>query len=303
MKSFEEYLNESLAAEFKQDSKSKPAQQAKKLGLKYLGFGRYGDKSGKVAYLVHNDNLVPFKGTEKAYADVDKSTAKKDPQAKQQAQSLLSAHLNVKKQGQKVFQTQTKKADALDNKLKKIYPAEAFTPEEAKTLYDYTDWAYKNVNDYLNMGHAEGTPYSAATQIEKIVADLDQIFLGKELPIELSVYSGLSSRYNPESFVVGETYAFKGFISTSLSPERPVDSFAKAKESNSKVTLQIDLKKGQKALYIDGVSSFPGEQEVLLPRGTLIKVLSGPHELPNLNDTESKNKSVLVHCEVVDEDE
>lgn len=303
MKTYDQYITESLAAKIKEEPKSKVSEQAKKLGLKYLGFGRYGDKSGKVAYIVHNDKLVPFKSAEKAYSEIDKTTNKKDPKAKQKAQATLDAHLQVKEQDRQVYKNQTREADLLDRKLKKIYPTEAFSPDEAQLLYQYTDGAYKQINQYLYGGHAEGTPYGQAAQLEQFVQALDDVFLGKELPIEFSVYSGLSSRYNPQSFVVGQTYIFRGFVSTSLAVERPKDTFTNAKETESKVTLQIDLKKGQKALYIDGVSSFPGEQEVLLPRGSKLRVLSGPHDLPSTEDAEPKSKTVMFHCVLIDEDE
>ena len=62
MKKFEEYLEESLAAEIKSEPKSAAAKQARKMGLTYVGFGRYADNKGRVAYTVDNGRLVPFKG-------------------------------------------------------------------------------------------------------------------------------------------------------------------------------------------------------------------------------------------------
>jgi len=64
MKKFGEYLEESLAAEIKSEPKSMAAKQARKMGLSYVGFGRYADNKGRVAYTVENDRLVPFKSME-----------------------------------------------------------------------------------------------------------------------------------------------------------------------------------------------------------------------------------------------
>ena len=52
MKNFDEFLTENLVGHVKSEPKSKAAHQAKKLGLKYFGFGRYGDHEGKVSYVV-----------------------------------------------------------------------------------------------------------------------------------------------------------------------------------------------------------------------------------------------------------
>ena len=67
MKKYGEYLEESLALQAKAEPKSAAAKEARKMGLSYMGFGRYADRKGKLAYVVHDDRLVPYKSED----DVD----------------------------------------------------------------------------------------------------------------------------------------------------------------------------------------------------------------------------------------
>jgi hypothetical protein len=54
-------LNEDLN-KLKQEPSEKASAHAKKLGLNYVGFGRYEDgKTNQVTHIVQNDKLVPFK--------------------------------------------------------------------------------------------------------------------------------------------------------------------------------------------------------------------------------------------------
>ena len=186
-------------------------------------------------------------------------------------------------------------------KLDKFYAASTFSPEETQAIQDYTEFNFGPINSYLNAGHAEGTPYVSASAIENSVATLDNLFPGRELPMKATVYSGLSSRYKSKNFVPGETYIFRGFVSASLSniTARGV-SDADGKKSEN-ILLQIDLSSGQKAVYIDNIT-LKQEKELLLPRGSAIRVISGPHTLPQPTGVED-DSVILFQCEVVDEDE
>ena len=71
---YEDYLKESLAAQIMQQPKSKVMLQAEKLGLTYVGFGRFADNQGNVTYMVNNNKLVPFENQQDAYASYNKAS-------------------------------------------------------------------------------------------------------------------------------------------------------------------------------------------------------------------------------------
>ena len=42
------------------EPQSNSSSEAKKMGLTYVGFGRYTDNTGQVTHIVQNDKLIPF---------------------------------------------------------------------------------------------------------------------------------------------------------------------------------------------------------------------------------------------------
>jgi len=47
--------------------------------------------------------------------------------------------------------------------------------------------------------------------------------------------------------------------------------------------LQIKIPKGSKGMFVEDFSANPGESEFLLPRGSKVKVVSGPNKLVGSN--------------------
>jgi hypothetical protein len=192
-------------------------------------------------------------------------------------------------------------------------------------LEEYTNETFFDINQYLYNGHAEGTDYHSAKYIESLVDKLDSAFEETEAPFKYTTYTGLSKRYNPESFQVGKDYIFKGYVSSSLDHNVAAGSFAGyKKDAKSKtggkngVVLELEIPKGAKSIYIPNKHSaqYDDEHETLLPRGTKIRVVSGPHMVPakavvdpsytNAHDinpgAEEDTNLVVFKCKVVKED-
>lgn len=305
MKKFGEYLEESLAAEIKSEPKTMAAKQARKMGLTYMGFGRYADSKGQVAYTVINDKLVPYKREdhiEKLYDKADMTNnVEKANEFMRQANDLNKTRKVRAKEDKNILSTKSKEVIATAKQLSSLYRPEMFDENELNAIAEYTGDAFIDVNRYLYKGHDEGVDANRADAIGQIVDALDSAFEGTETPFPFTVYSGLSGRYKAEKIIPGNEYIFRGYISTSLSHDVAISGFTDSKEA---VVLQIEVGKGQKAIYVDNLSSIDGELETLLPRGSKVKVISGPHPLPTEvvgfgYTGEAESKVSLFHCILV----
>lgn len=304
MKKFGEYLEESLAAEVKSEPKTNASRQARKMGLTYVGFGRYADNKGRVAYTVDNDRLVPFKRNEelqKMYAKAD--MAANDDKSREyasQADQFAKIRNKRSKEDRKILSSKDKEIVQTNKELMKFYRPELFDDNELQAIEAYTGDAFYDINRYLYKGHDDGVDANTADQIGRMVADLDSAFEGTQTPFAYTVYTGLSDRYKAEKIQPGGEYIFRGYISTSLSYGVAIDSFAGDGQS---VVLQIEIAKGQKAIHVDGVSATDGELETLLPRGSKVKIVSGPHPLPrevvSMNGEGDDSSILLFHCKLV----
>lgn len=327
MKKYGEYLEESLALQAKAEPKSAASKEARKMGLSYMGFGRYADRKGKLAYVVHDDRLVPYKSEEdvdnmhyKAYTaqQSEPLTKKKNisPTAKGQPAKPSKAELLKKdadfynkvnskrsKEDAKTLKDLYKDANAVDKELFKFYQRNMFDEAELQAIENYTGDGYAEINRYLYKGHDDGVSPEQDEIINRTIETLDSAFEETQTPFPYTVYSGLSSRYKADKFQLGGEYIFRGYVSTSLDFNTAIGGFADVGDSDQPVVLQVELKKGQKAIYVDAVSVNQGERETLLPRGSKIKVISGPHVLDSMLFTDAYGTSTiaLFHCTVVED--
>ncbi|NDB61648.1 hypothetical protein EB001_24895, partial [bacterium] len=70
------------------------------------------------------------------------------------------------------------------------------------------------------------------------------------------------------------------------------------------VVFEIDIEEGQKSIYVDNISDATGEMETLLPRGTKLRVVSGPHMVDSTitQTSDSVSKQVaLFKCSIIEE--
>lgn len=325
MKKYGEYLEESLALQAKAEPKSAAAKEARKMGLTYMGFGRYADRKGKLSYLVHDDRLVPYKSEDdvdsmhyKSYTAQQSEpltkkknispTAKGKPANPSKAELLKKdaefySNVNSKrsKEDAKILKDLYKDADAVDKELFKFYQPNMFDDTELQAIEEYTANGYAQINRYLYKGHDEGVSTEQDENLNQTIESLDSAFEETKTPFPYTVYSGLSSRYSADKFKLGGEYIFRGYVSTSLDFNTAIGGFADVGASDQPVVLQVELKKGQKAIYLDAVSANSGERETLLPRGSKIKVISGPHVLDSnlFTDAYGTSTIALFHCTVV----
>jgi hypothetical protein len=334
-------LNESLVKAIKSEPKTAAAQQAKKMGLTYVGFGRYADKTGNVAYIVQDEKLIPFKKDEdiqKMFSKADETEKKaaikakiapKKPKPKvgdkpepkpgpaehdlmrKEAGGLLSANKKLKTADNAAIRQHQEEIKAVDAELSSYY-AGIFSEEEEAAIQAYTGSGFESINQYLYNGHAEGTDYYMGKQIEDGVAKLDAAFEEALSPIQYSTYTGLSDRYKAESFEIGKEYVFKGYVSSSLD-HGVATTFAGGAESKMPkpkaktgatpggggVMLELEVPKGGKAIYLANTSDTENEYETLLPRGSRIKVVSGPHTLPGDVLKKGSGNMTIFKCKIV----
>lgn len=323
MKKFDEYLEENLALQAKSEPKSAAAREARKLGLTYMGFGRYADRKGKLAYLVHDNRLVPYKSQDdvdsmayKAHIALTNAPSVKkniSPSAKgklSKAQLLKKdadfyndVNFKRSKEDARILKDLYKDANKVDKELFKLYKPNMFDQSELEAIDFYTAEGYANINRYLYKGHDEGATVDQDAFLNQTINNLDSAFEETQTPFDYTVYSGLSSRYSTDKFQIGGEYIFRGYVSTSLDFNTAIGGFADVGDSNQPVVLQIELKKGQKAIYLDSVSSNSGERETLLPRGSKIQVISGPHVLDSNLFTDAYGTSTIAvfHCQLIEE--
>lgn len=304
MKKFGEFLEESLAAEVKSELKSAASAQARKMGLTYVGFGRYADNKGNVSYIVDNDRLVPFKGQgemnkmyDKVFSINDQSKYK---EASSQADQFSKVHTKRSNEDKKILKQKEKDVVKTAKQLYSFYKPEMFDEAELQAIQDYAGDAFTEINRYLYKGHDEGVDANRADSIGRTVDALDSAFDETQAPFPFTVYSGLSGRYKASKIKPGQEYIFRGYLSTSLSHDVAISGFT---DSPEPVVLQIEVNKGDKAIFVDGLNAIEGELETILPRGSKVKVISGPHPLPKnlvaMNYENDTSAIQLFHCQLV----
>lgn len=305
MLKYENFLAESLAAEIKSEPKSAAAKEARRLGLNYMGFGRYADNQGKIAYIVDNDRLVPFKSSKDISSMYSKSLAA-PTQEKEKTNTDVKFYndaLNRRtKEDDRILRQKGKENNALAKELNNLYKPNMFSQEEIQALQYYTSDGYEVINKYLYKGYEPNTTEDQANQIEATVNALDSAFEGTQAPFAYTVYAGLSSRYSPDKINSGGEYIFRGYLSTSLDFNTAI-GISNTDSRNGSVVLQIEVSKGQKSIYADSLSANAGERETLLPRGSRIKVISGPHlmDYSIINPDANEMQISLFHCELMED--
>jgi len=252
MKSYLDHIREDLNIA-KTEVSGRAAKQAKDMGLEYVGFGRYADpKTGQVAYIVKNDQLVPFS---KAMKTNDYQQNRSDDfgtMAKAQTQD---------------------NADILEQ-LSKAYDAMKYDEAELDAIKWWTDTGYYEAGDMLS-GMPTGVdskqlqPGGPQDSSPAMIQALDSAMTKVLTPAEIIVFSAIDEG---NEFAPGVSFITKGFRSTTLSMEN-------ALSTGSNTILQIYIPPKMPGVYADDMSVNPGEHEFILPRGAKFKITGGPNRL------------------------
>lgn len=323
-------LDESFVSIIKQEPRSNAAKEAKKLGLRYAGFGRYLDRKGEVAYIVDRkqDRLIPYdrgEQTEKEFKRQgilgSKLETTKDPKKRESIHkeyetagknidSFVKSREVYGDDVQKSLRAIKKESEKTIAALKKFYRKEIFTENEWEALQIYAGDGFIDINQFLYKGNEpgqkntsfqpRGTFGGSKNKLHSTIMDLDSAFDETETPIDVTCYSGLSYRISPNNLTKGKKFIFQGFLSTSLDINEAIffsgeyeNQVKQVKKNQPSVILQIDVSAGSKGIYLD-----TSESEFILPRGSVIEVIDGPHIMDGL-DYDDDSKLAIFHCKVV----
>lgn len=133
-------------------------------------------------------------------------------------------------------------------------------------VVSYTGNLYRVINQHLRRNR----PFEAEldqTYLANVVRTLDDLTNKAEAPDVTYVYRGIKS-YEAERLEIGKVFQDDGFMSTTLSPKVTAD-FTGA----GGAVIQIEVGTGQKILPVFPTSLTPFEREMLLPRGSQLRII------------------------------
>jgi hypothetical protein len=280
MKKFRNFLSEDLYGALV-EPQSKASQEASKLSLTYVGFGRYEDpNTQQITHIVQNDRLIPFA-----------KATKTNTFSKQSGDDFGEYNKNLMPE-----------IEQHNKDLSNAYLPETYSDQELDAIENYSSLGYVDINDRLRSLPA-GIP---AEQIEPTyqgdpipsqVAALDSALYKSVAPKDFITYAALSGAYSLDSFKSGQILSFKGFRSTTLNPSVALNLSNSYNQDSGRKTsflLQIHVKKGSNGMYVNEFSNQPGESEFLLPRNTAIRIIEGPSKLVGSNKyTDELNHEVF----------
>lgn len=201
-----------------------------------------------------------------------------------------------------VVANDSKKTEELHNELLNYYEG-AFDQEQIDALLGYISASgignnadHREINSFLYSGmdqkgfkdkhkHMDQYVSNMLGRIYKSINRIDSAFEFTRTPKKLTVYTGLSSRYDPKNIEVGSTYIFRGYLSTSLDYK-----VANSSGFGHSVMIEIEVPSDSKGIYISGLDAMDyDEKEMLLPRNTHLQIVSGPHIMPRINKASDWN--------------
>jgi hypothetical protein len=243
---------------------SQAAIESKGLGLTYLGFGRYGKRKSfgqgfEITHYVENGRLIPW---DKYQVDTYDNFYKADQAGPELDQKMKIA---------------SEEADGKEKQKALKHKVDDITKY---VLQEYQDDKYMDINTLLWKGsYYSNLNDNERENTEKSIEKMDNFFELSKLPIldeDRIVYHGTAM-----SLAKDGEYKFKGYLSTTTHVEIATGFINDLDTIREPVLIQFNLKKGQKALYINAITKgsnegTPEEYEYLLPRGTKFRII-GSH--------------------------
>jgi hypothetical protein len=141
-----------------------------------------------------------------------------------------------------------------------------YTPAELSGISIYTSNDFTKMNSYLRGQSADLSP-----KYKKAIKDTQDAM--RPLPQDVLLHRGTGWSQLPEGFntpekakkLIGKTIMDEAFVSTSVGGGAAFGGALK---------LEIEAPKGTHAAYVEGVSTFNGEREMLLAAGQHFQILS-----------------------------
>lgn len=235
-------------------------KDAKKMGLKYVGFGRYSDpKTQQVSHVILNGKLSPFQKATK---------------------SNTFAQMNTDDYGlyNQLMQPQL---DEYHAALVTAYPPEKFDDREYSAIQQFTSGLSMDVNDRLagiptgaNANKME--PQMMGDPIPDVIRYMDSATKKSRVPLNFKCYVKIPDTIPPENLLIGSILTFKGFRTASLSlgallaTVQPSDGPTRP----TVVILQIEVPKNSRGLYAADYSATPQDYEFIFCRGAKVEIAS-----------------------------
>lgn len=289
---------------------SGPRQQAKQLGLSYIGFGRYGIKNKKgefkVTHVVRNDQLkaitqtkydektgrmehLPQKIPEKEFGawrnkfqgKYEKSILKggaKSVDTKYDGDASGDIRVDV---GADVYKkTKKLRADILSSNTKKYTENKIHQDKKIQGVLRKFIETTDDINTHIHIGPSPDRHKERMASWK--IRMMDNAFKNDTFKSDhdYSTYTGTKIKLEN-----GKTFKFKGFLSTTLNPSAAQgQELDHTKGETRKPTMiQIDLKKGQRVIDVNAAVPDNGhaeDDEHILPRNTKLKMVDGPIASP-----------------------
>ena len=273
-------INEDLNRLLQQDDASPSAKQAKSLGLKYVGFGRYVDpKTNQITHIVQNKKLVPFNRA------VRTNTFKT-----QSADDYGTYNQIVAPEVQQLHQF-----------LTQTYTPEKYDDRELDAIYAFTCVGYYDINNRL----ASIPSDVPANKIERtspddtmpeMIASLDSAMKKIRVPQDFLSYTKLSTDFDVNNLQPGAAFKFRGYRDTTINLNALLAQSQQsvgASGRNQIILLQMLVKKNSKGIFAADFSSNVDDCEFILPRGAKVEVVNGPLNLVG-SDANSGNMNLEV---------
>ena len=274
-------LSEDLNQAKVEDESSPAAQAARKLGLLYVGFGRYENtKTGQISHIVQQGKLVPFN----------------------RATKTSSFRTNNADDMGTLSQIMGPSNDELDKALSDHYSPSKYDNREIDAIRYFVDQGYSDINKRLASVPA-GTsakylePLSADDRLGDVISSLDSALKKSRAPGEFVVYTKLGPGYNLLDFNQGDTFQSKGYLVATLRLDSIMQELDPEKTTSRTgrpivPIMQVHVKKNAKGLYASNFSE-NSAGEFIIPRGTKFTVVSGSRKLVG-SDALSNNLSLEI---------
>lgn len=281
MKKFNQFVKEDLNGALV-EPQSAASAEASRLGLVYVGFGRYENpQTQQITHIVVNGKLVPY------------TKAIKTNSFKQTSGADLSTYVN----------DMSADLQPLQDVLLKHYSDIGYTGDELAAVQQYTqgsDFAINNRLWQLPVGIPADQiqPAYDGDTIPQTVASLDNALMKSQTPTDLLTYIALPKDFDITSINQGSNITFKGYRSSTLNPSLAVEGAGAAQELGNfdlrrkTFMLQLKVPKGSSGMYVDDYSANPGESEFLLPRGSTVTISSTPKKLVAGNANISRDDEI-----------
>lgn len=146
------------------------------------------------------------------------------------------------------------------------------TENERNGIYTYTTNAYRDMNIALRSGKVKGSRYEkqigyATDGLKKtLIAEDTVVYRGMGGADALSAWTGIPMNQLSDKAVQ------QGLIGTRLTEKAFMSTGTNAGSAWSGIKLEVYLPKGSQAMYVDPISRYSGEYEILVQRNSTFEV-------------------------------